>query len=193
MNRFACLALVVALAAPASAAESVSLQKEQPGAKAARDYFPDAIVTDQRGDSLRFHSDLLEGRVVVIGVVATDCKEHCKQTLVTWKDAQEALGKKMESKVRFLTLPADPARDDAETLRGLAQANRAGRGWYFLSAPPQSIRLLLAKLDLATSEDGDHASKWVIANIASGLYKLGPDSMTAEELLNAIQECLEDE
>jgi len=197
MNRLACLAVLVLLAAGShsrpAAADPIPLEKEQAGAKAARDYFPDAILTDQRGDALRFHSDLLEGKVVLIGVVASDCKDHCKQTLDTWREAQEALGKRMEAKVRFLTLPADPARDSAERMRDLANASHAGPGWYFLSGPNKTVRLVLAKLDLASSAAGEHADKWVIANIASGTYKLGPDSMTVDQLVDAVRECLADE
>lgn len=159
---------------------------------AARSYFPDAILIDQHGKWRRFHSDLLEGKVVVIGAVATNCEKHCPQAFATWAEVEKKLGKRMGSEVRLISLATDPIRDSEDRMRELAKSTRAGNGWYFLTGPPASLKLVLAKLDMLPKEDQAHAGTWLIANVKTGLYKLGPDTMSAEQILEVVEECLGD-
>ena len=179
-------------AEPSAAPPPVSSASITDGSDAARTYFPDVILIDQRGKPLHFHSDLLEGRVVVIGAVSTNCDEHCARSLATWTEVEKKLGKRMGSEVRFLSLASDPVRDSEERMRGLAKTFGAGKGWYFLTGPPASLNLVLAKLDMRPQEGGAPASTWVVANVKSGLYKLGPDTMSVDQLLDVVEECLSD-
>ena len=199
MNRLAPFALLVFALASSSVPEAAGAQPgtsgapPSDGAKVAREYFPDALLVDQRGEELRFQTDLLEGKVVVIGAVSSDCKEHCAATLRAWTKAQKALGARMGSAVHFLTLASDVERDTPDRMRGLAAANQAGKGWYFLTGSPGALRLVLAKLDLAPREDGSHATTWVIANVVTGLWSLTPDTLSSEQLVDAVKTSLQDE
>lgn len=188
--------LAAAALRAARAAEPPAAAPEPPAPNAASDaartYFPDAVLIDQHGKPLRFHSDLLDGKVVVIGAVATNCAEHCAEAFATWTEVGKKLGKRLGSDVRFISLASDPVRDSEERMRALARRAKAGDGWYFLTGPPASLKLVLAKLDLLPKEDEVHAHTWVVANVKSGLYKLGPDTMPADQLLDVVEECLAD-
>ena len=43
----------------------------------ARKFFTDTEVIDQDGNKLRFYSDVLKGRVVLINFIFTNCQDYC--------------------------------------------------------------------------------------------------------------------
>ena len=47
------------------------------GTRDARTYFTDLELLTQEGRKVRFYSDVLEGRTVLINVIYTNCKDAC--------------------------------------------------------------------------------------------------------------------
>ena len=73
------------LAAPGASAHNVAHDKQpKPVAedftaieRKSRDYFGETQLVDQYNRSVRFYSDVLRGKTVLINVIYTDCKDAC--------------------------------------------------------------------------------------------------------------------
>jgi cytochrome oxidase Cu insertion factor (SCO1/SenC/PrrC family) len=176
----------------AIAAETTPPAPEPPGAAAARAYFPDVVLVDQSGRELRFQSELIEGKTVVLGSFFTECSEHCPAQLATWARVAKALGPRMERDVRFVAVSVRPSQDTPARLGAFAASVGATPGWYFVTGEPAAINLVAAKLDLRPEAPGTHSGTWWIGNVRSGLWKKASAEVSAEELLAAIEACLQD-
>ena len=81
------------------------------GTRDARAYFTDLEFRTQDNKPVRFYTDAMEGRTVVINFIYTNCKDACP--LITQKMLQmrDLLGDRFNKEVFFITLSTDPARD----------------------------------------------------------------------------------
>ena len=62
---------------PPAAAASGAAATTAPAPQDARSYFTDLELFTQDGRKVRFYSDMLEGRTVVINVIYTNCQDAC--------------------------------------------------------------------------------------------------------------------
>ncbi|HSO76369.1 MAG TPA: SCO family protein, partial [Blastocatellia bacterium] len=58
-------------------------------------YFTDVVLVNQDGKQMRFYSDLLKGRVVIINVFFTSCTSVCPPMTRTLERIQEWLGDRL--------------------------------------------------------------------------------------------------
>ena len=77
---------------------------------------PAPAVVLQRADGGRFVLADQRGSVVLLYFGYTNCPDICPATLSDWKRVKTALGRDA-SRVRFVFVSVDPARDDPATLR----------------------------------------------------------------------------
>jgi cytochrome oxidase Cu insertion factor (SCO1/SenC/PrrC family) len=103
----ACLCLFSALAfaheghqepAPASAATTAH---PAGGTRDAKTWFTDTPLQDQNGNTLRFYSDALQNRVVLLNVIFTSCTDACPLITQKLKEVREVLGDKADGITYF--------------------------------------------------------------------------------------------
>ena len=80
---------------------------------------PDVTLVDQDGRSVRFRSDVLRDRVVVIDFVFTTCTTICPVLSSTFARLQDRLGERLAGSVQLVSISLDPVRDTPERLRAL--------------------------------------------------------------------------
>jgi protein SCO1/2 len=141
------------------------------------DYFPDVALTTQHGKSVRFYSDLLKGKSVVINVIFTACTDVCPLETANLVRLRQVLGDKVGKDVFFYSISIDPTRDTPEVLKAYAEKFGAGGpGWLFLTGKPEDIKLIARKLalvrerDVPTSRESHHASYLMLGIERSGLW-----------------------
>jgi protein SCO1 len=180
-------ALAVALACfPAAAQQQGKLTPAQRDARA-RDYFTDSVLKTQTGRSVRFYSDAMRGRVVLINFMYTGCGDACPLITAKLVQAKNELGEAFGREVRFLSMSIDPAHDRPEDLAKFAKKFDAEHAeWLFLTGEEANVNQVLKKLNAYTENVDDHYTGIIIGSPAQGRWKRvrpdAPSKAIAEEL-----------
>ena len=151
---------------------------ERRGTTDARAYFTDTPLVTQDGRSVRFYSDVMEGRTVLINVIYTNCKDACP--LITHKllEVRMRLGERFGRDVHFITLTSDPERDTPREMKAFAQRQNADLpGWTWLTGSKADIDFLLKRLGQFTKHVEDHSTMLIAGNVAGKRWtKIRPDT-----------------
>src|SRR6185503_8487342 len=111
--------------------------KQQPAAGAAEQspaqkYFTDVLLINQNGEKMRFYSDLLKGKTVIINSFFATCQGSCLPLMRNLQQVQESLGDRLGKDARIISISVDPTVDTPGALKAYAQKLKAKPGWYFL-------------------------------------------------------------
>jgi protein SCO1 len=182
---FAILAFGAALAALA-ALPSGAASADAPAASAApasssggsiwgASYFPDVPLTTHQGKRVRFFSDLIKDKVVVINFIYTSCPDECALETARLAEVQKIMGERVGKDVFIYSITIDPDRDTPRLLKEYAEKFEAGPGWLFLTGKDADITQLRQKLGLysAGDKDGklqDHNLSLIIGNQKTGQW-----------------------
>ncbi|MSR62550.1 MAG: c-type cytochrome [Planctomycetes bacterium] len=138
------------------------------------DYFPDVPLVTHEGREVRFFTDLVAGKVVVINFIYTRCPDSCPLETAKLAEVQELLGARLGNDVFFYSISIDPEHDTTEVLAEYAQRFGARAGWLFLRGAAEDVLLLRKKLGvyMADAEQGskDHNLSFVIGNQSTGQW-----------------------
>jgi protein SCO1 len=102
--------------------------------------FPNVVLLNQHGKSLRFYDDLVHGdHTVVISFIYAQCGDICPMTMGNLARVQDLLGGRLGREIQFASISIDPVRDTAAVLKGYADRFDARPGWQFLTGRPNDI------------------------------------------------------
>jgi len=103
----------------------------------ARAWFTDTVLLDQDGRPRRFYGDVLQGQVVCLSFIFTNCGEACPLIMQKLKRVRAQLGERARG-VQFVSLSVDPENDTPAALQAFAAKHGAtGPGWTAQSNPPE--------------------------------------------------------
>jgi protein SCO1/2 len=157
-----------------------------------RTYFTDTMLVDQDGRRLRFYTDLVKGKVVVIHPFFTSCSGSC----VTMADAltklQDRLGDRLGKEVVLLSMTVDPANDQVERLAEHARKLRARPGWHLLTGRREDLEQVERRLGQYVEAREAHNTTFVVGNEASGLWMKHLDPRDTDGLLAKVEQALAD-
>jgi protein SCO1/2 len=178
-------------------AEPASLTKTDDGAKArtksvAENYFSDVELIDQDGRKLRFYSDVLKEKVVVINTFFTTCKSICPPLNRNFQKIQEALGDRLGKDVMLVSITVDPVTDTPTRLKEYGRLFKAQPGWLFLTGKKENVEWALYKLGQYVEAKDDHTSIVIIGNEPKGLWKKAMGLAAAEELIKIVEDVIND-
>jgi protein SCO1/2 len=174
--------------APAAAAERPAQQRET-----ARSYFTDTVLVDQHGKEVRFYSDLMDGKVVVIDSMFTTCVAVCPVISKKMKAIAEAAGDRLGRDVQLISISVDPAADTPAKLRDYATRNGApAKGWSFLTGSPDNVQTVLGKLGFAVEDKDAHSTLVLMGNERTGLWKKANGLASPAELVEIFESVLDD-
>ena len=137
----------------------------------AHKYFTDVVLINQNGEKMRFYSDLLKGKVVVINSFFATCQGSCLPMNRNLEKVQEALGDHVGKDVLIISISVDPTVDTPASLKDYAKKLHAWPGWYFLTGDKQNVDFALNKLGQFVSDKQDHLNIFIIGNERTGLWK----------------------
>src|SRR5712691_10326550 len=109
----------------------------------AHKYFTDVVLINQNGEKMRFYSDLLQGKVVIINSFFATCQGSCLPMNRNLEKVQEALGDHIGKDVFIISISVDPAVDTPASLKEYATKLNAKPGWYFVTGDPENVGLAL--------------------------------------------------
>jgi cytochrome oxidase Cu insertion factor (SCO1/SenC/PrrC family) len=140
----------------------------------ARKYFTDLEVIDQDGNKLRFYSDVLKGRAVVINVIFTNCPSACPLVTQLLSVTREELVPAVRDDVWFVSISVDPERDTPEALKAFAERQEVDESrWLFLTGEKRNIDTILHKLRRYTPDLDAHSTQ-LLAGTTRGRHEWIP-------------------
>ena len=113
-----------------SEADPANAPVDEAGAEEkARKYFTDLEVVDQNGRRLRFYTDVLKGRVVLINFVFTNCPDACPMITQKLVQVRNQLVDSVKDDIWFVSISVDPERDTPASMKAFAApTSTAGSG-----------------------------------------------------------------
>jgi protein SCO1/2 len=168
---------------PQASAQASSQSTES----AAQKYFSDVELLNQDGVKLRFYSDLLKGRTVVIIPFFTTCTNICPPMNRTMEKIQDALGDRLGKQVFLISISVDPVTDTPERLKAYASKFHAKPGWSFITGSKENVDWALHKLGQYVDDRNSHSSIMIIGNEGTGLWKKAFALSAAGELVKIIE------
>ena len=142
--------------------------------KGAREFFSDREVIDQNGNKLRFWSDVLQGRAVIINVIFTNCAAACPLVTQLLAVTRDELVPAIADDVWFVSITVDPERDTPEALKAFAERQEVDESrWVFLTGAKEDIDHILRKLRRYTPNLDAHSTE-LLAGITRGNHEWIP-------------------
>ena len=177
-----------------NAAPSESMRKAVPrdAGDQPHPYFPDTVLTDHQGRELRFYSDLMKGKTVVIQTFFTSCSSVCPQVLSRFAYLQDWLGARLGEEVVLLSITVDPENDTPKHLAEFAKAWKCRDGWHLLSGSPDRVREVLRVLGLKADRKEAHSNVFLMGNARTGLWKKAFGLGQQEELHRILESVIAD-
>ena len=169
-------------------------QKNSTGAEQtpAQKYFTDVVLINQNGEKMRFYSDLLQGKVVIINSFFATCQGSCLPMNRNLEKVQAALGDRVGKEVFIISISVDPAVDSPASLKEYAKKLHAGPGWYFLTGEKPNVDFALKKLGQFVDDKQDHLNIFIIGNERTGLWKKAFGLAQSDELVKVVESVLND-
>lgn len=158
----------------------------------AQKYFTDVVLLNQHGEEMRFYSDVLQGKVVVINAFFTTCEGVCPVINGKLAQLQEGLGDRLGSEVFLVSITVDPLADTPAQLQAYAEKVGARPGWIFLTGSKENVDSALSKLGQYVEDKEEHSSIVLVGNEPTGLWKKAFGLGETAELLKIVEDVLHD-
>lgn len=141
-------------------------------------YFTDLELQTQDGRKVRFYSDMLQGRTVLLNVIYTSCPDACPLITQHLNEVRRRLPELFGTQVHFVTLTSDPKRDTPQALKQFAQKQGVDvQGWTFLTGSKQNLEQVLKRLGMYAEQAEGHSTLLIGGNVGAKRWsKIRPDA-----------------
>ncbi|MBI3669586.1 MAG: SCO family protein [Acidobacteria bacterium] len=179
-------------AAQAKSGASPQSRPNQAEVSTAQKYFTDVTLVNQDGQTMRFYSDLLKDRCVVIDVFFTSCDGVCPVLGEKMAKIQAWLGDRLGKDVYLISLSVDPVTDTPPRLKEYAKRFNAKPGWFFLTGRKENVEFALHKLGQYVEAREDHTNLLLLGNDRTQLWKKAFGLAPTDELLRVVESVVND-
>lgn len=104
---------------------------------------PDLVVSDEDGKELKFYTDLVKNKKVIVNFIFTSCKGICPTAGSHSSKLQTALGKRLGTDVFMITITTDPKNDTPERLKTWSTRYNPAPGWTLVTGSVDNVTRLL--------------------------------------------------
>jgi protein SCO1 len=135
-------------------------------------YFPNTVLVNQDGKTVRFYDDLVKDKVVLINFIFTRCGASCPLETAKLRQVQEVLGERVGKDIFMYSISIDPDYDTPAVLKEYAQKFNVGPGWQFLTGKEADITVLRKKLGLVEDKESrdQHTNSLIVGNDRTGRW-----------------------
>lgn len=181
------------LAPPSKLVEAIDgVAGKREAASPAQKYFTDVPLVNQYGKDMKFYSDLLKGKVVIINAFFTSCTGVCPPMNKNLERVQEWLGGRLGKEAYIISISVDPETDTPPRLKDYAMKFNARRGWFFITGKKDDVNLALHKLGQKVAVREDHTTVIIIGNEGTGLWKKANGMANHDALIKVVESVLND-
>src|SRR3954462_10953314 len=156
--------LLAGLSLKSVEAQQAKLSPAEREAKA-REYFTDTVLKTQADRSVRFYSDAMKGKVVLINFVFTQCGDACPLITAKLVQVKRELGEAFGRDLRFVSISIDPQHDRPQELaKFAAKFDAVHPEWLFVTGEPAKVEAVTKKLGAYTPDIEDHSTAIIIGS-----------------------------
>ena len=141
-------------------------------AQAASVTLHDIQLVDSDGRPVRFKSEAIGSRIVVVDFIYTTCTTICPVTSAIFGNVQrrliDELGEQFGRDVKLVTLTVDPATDTPQRLKDYAGNFGSPAGWLWLTGDKPKVDKVLTGLGAYAADFTRHAGAVLIGDAGSG-------------------------
>lgn len=148
--------------------------------------FPDLELRDQEGRKVRFYSDLIRDKVVVLSFFYTNCTFTCTMQGKTFSRLQTLLGERLGKSVVLISVSTDPAKDKPGELKAWAKRYNVQPGWTVVTGEEREMSKLLIPFTGSPAGAEMHQPVTFIGNDKTGTWTSADGVFSAEELLKVV-------
>jgi protein SCO1 len=159
----------------------------------AQKYFTDVELINQNGEKMKFYSDLIKDKVVIINSFFATCQASCLPLTRNLEKVQQALGERLGKDVYILSISVDPVVDTPPNLKEYAKKLNAKPGWYFLTGTKENVDFALNKIGQFVPDKQNHFNIFIIGNERSGLWKKAFGLAKSEEIVKVVESVANDQ
>lgn len=153
----------------------------------ARKYFTDNPVVTQDGETLKFYSDVLKDRIVVVNLFYTECKGSCPLNNQKLSHVQDLLGERFGSDYIFVSVSLDPKTDTQEKIKKYADSFGARDGWLFLTGDEKSLRQITQRLGQVNDDIAAHSPFFMIGNVPKAHWTRVPPNAPPQAIVAKLE------
>lgn len=148
------------------------------GPVTARLSVPDVTLLDQEGREVRFYTDLVKGKVVIINFIFTSCKVVCPPLGANFAKLQNTAADRVGKDIHLISVSTDPENDTPARLRAWGDKFGAKPGWTLVTGEKAEIDKLLLALSGDVARGEEHSAVVLIGSDPRGewmqTYGLAP-------------------
>lgn len=187
------LALLAISLTGVRAQEPPASQPQAAAENNAQKYFTDTVLINQDGERMRFYTDLMKDKTVIIDTFFATCQASCLPMNRNLEQIQKALGDRLGKDAHILSISVDPTVDTPPALKAYAKKLNARPGWYFLTGDKANVEVVLKKLGQFVDDKNSHMNIFLIGNDRTGLWKKAFGLAKSEELMKVVESVLNDQ
>ena len=131
----------------------------------------DNELITHNGELVRFATDVVSDRIVVIDFVYTTCTTVCPVLSAIFQQVQQGLDDRPDADVRMISVSVDPGRDTPKRLKEYSEKLHAGSDWIWLTGEKTAVDEVLVGLGAYTPDFEDHPSIVLVGDPQSGIWK----------------------
>lgn len=148
----------------------------------------DLDLVNQEGESVKFKSDVVNDKLVVMNFIYTRCTTACPILSLTFTRLQNMLGARLGKEVMLVSISVDPNTDISSRLKEYARKHHAGPGWVFLTGDKSSITKVLSGLGVSISRISDHPVMILVGDGRLGVWTRHYGFPSPEQILARLDE-----
>ena len=172
------------------AGHKAMMKKPAEQAESTRVDLLDHTLVDQHGQQVKFVSDVIGDRIVVMDFVYTTCTTVCPVLSAVFGQVQNRLGERLGDDVVLVSVSVDPIRDTPQRLKAYSKRHKAQPGWIWLTGHKRTMDEVLDGLGAYSPNFEDHAAMVLIGDGQDGQWSRfygfpNPDRII--ERVNALQ------
>ncbi|NIP86277.1 MAG: SCO family protein [Planctomycetales bacterium] len=135
-----------------------------PQGKAVEVELLDLALVDQDGQKVRFKSEVIGNRLVIIDTFYTTCDTICPILSALFVNLQHKLGTRLGQDVVLVSISVDPGTDIPARIKKYAASRGAGPGWIFLTGGKRSVERVLRGIGAYVRDYTQHAPSILVGD-----------------------------
>jgi protein SCO1/2 len=171
------------------AAQPRKLSQGRPGViemGSVRIEIPDVEVVDQDGKKVRFYSDLIKDKVVVMTFFFTSCTLVCPPQGRSLAKLKSRLAERFGKEVFFISVSRDPETDTPERLKSWGGQFGTGGGWTLVTGEKSVMTRLVWDFTGEGLGQQMHSPILLIGNDRTGVWTETEGLSAPEEIVKVI-------
>jgi protein SCO1/2 len=147
----------------------------------------DRTLVDQDGRQVKFVSDVIGDKIVVMDFVYTSCTTVCPVLSAVFGQMQGRLGDQLGEDVALVSVSVDPIRDTPQRLKAYAAKHQAKPGWTWLTGPKRTMDEVLDGLGAYSPNFEDHPAMVLVGDGRTGEWSRFFGFPSPDRLMEQVQ------